>query len=160
MDGVIPPFLKSEEGFSIFVEELERVMNDRFGGGDSEIRATDELKSFIKHANGVEDLDFCFSGMCAWELLVAHEDVDIEMFRVGVRSSLARVAVDLNDLPESVTCELEVKGGFHTGQGIREGNWTWYSYYLYCRKLDDDRKRTVTRRTAAGVGRLCFTLIR
>lgn len=67
MDGVEGPSLQSEGQRRMFLEEMERVCNERFRPGGV-IKVSLELESFIKLADGVVDLDFRYDGICGFSL--------------------------------------------------------------------------------------------
>ncbi|RHZ51029.1 uncharacterized protein CDV56_105553 [Aspergillus thermomutatus] len=158
MDGTLPPTLLTEEWRRMYLETVQSVCNEAAfrdeEDEDFQIPLCHELGSFIKYADGVHDLDFRRSGIAPFEptfsigildytikdnlAVFALPAPDISRAREDLKCSLQEFLCDETFIDGTVDEDLEVKVGFITGTGCRNGYDKWYSAYLYCRRYVDD----------------------
>jgi len=146
-EGVEAPSLVSQEARDVFLDELSKLLNEKVGFGDERrITFPEELRSFLKLADGVEDVDLRDEGICGWHIpgYFNSECIDMSTLRRRVRTSFEDLIVDDGMREEQIFFieeHLLVKTDFTTGGPSvpdNGGNY-WYSYYLFCRRRTGDK---------------------
>lgn len=143
-EGLVAPTLKTEELRDVFLDELERMVNENAGFGNSRrITFPEEVKSFLKMANGVRDMDVRDDGICEWDLARDNcsEGREVQHLRKDVNGSFEMVDTKMRQTQWfKIEHELLVKTGFQTGGPTIQagGGDYWYSYYLFCRRYTEE----------------------
>jgi hypothetical protein len=123
-------------------------MNEKVGFDDTRrITIHDELKSFLKIVNAVQDVDVRDEGICGFDLVhgitSGTEGTDAVSFWDNARGTLEGSVVDA-EIREEQMVRIEdyllVKTGIQTGGPTEPiyGGYNWFSYYLFCRSLSED----------------------
>jgi hypothetical protein len=178
-DGFFPPLLHTEQWRQMYLHTVQRHCQgqaDEIVADDEEelddacylhhqdhrpmtIPRCDELALFLKYAQGVEDIDFRYSGIApftpAFSIGVENKELD-GLNEEQRREKLAdpdllkreqeRLQKELEEestngfLQPCIDDDLDVRAGFITGVGyhIKYECASWYSAYVYCRQWTDD----------------------
>lgn len=142
-DGIIlaPSSAWTAQQREIAVEELARVVAaTRYKHIDRvEIPAPDELRSFLKYAAGVVDIDLRYSGIPQFEVLRCSPRDDLDDFRRAVKAEFTQLCgIEDYIRDDFAFSDMQVQGGIETGFQLTPSGDIWRSYYLYCRDASRD----------------------
>ena len=149
MDGIIPPNTTAQWR-TVLLSTLQKVCNEAAFRDEEDnefvVPPCEDLILFLKYASGIQEPDFRFAGMpafnppaCDYHVSLSAEDLEEHLRRYYVCSE--------GFLDAYMHDDLEVRVGLELVVGVKvkmSDHVEWYCLYLYCRRVggevDSDEK--------------------
>jgi hypothetical protein len=145
MDGLVLPSIRTREARDILIEELEKNLNEVAGyGSERRIVMSEEVKSFLLYADGVENPNFHRDWICGWDIEIGREEETVkdEKKREQVLTAYVIGADELSEQTCLVASHLDFKVAIHGGES-NDGKCMWNSYLMFCRRCPDQDEEAV-----------------